>query len=127
MGYAQISTGHKNCNPMKTISLTMLQVIRLAVILDNHQGQRKDLRMLGDLRERLSLSDEKLNTYITPLPNGFKISEEVLKEPNIEIALVKEEARKLLEIIDVQTLTVRDLVWVEPLVDSLVIAIDGNK
>jgi hypothetical protein len=112
---------------MKTITLTALQVVRLAIILDNHQGQRKDLRMIGDIRERLNFSDDKLALWISPLPNGFKISEEALKEPDLQLQIVKEEARKLLEIINVQTLTVRDLAWVEPLANDLMAVVDGNK
>lgn len=98
----------------------MLQAVRLAIIIDNHQGQRKELRMLGDLRERIAISDERLNGWVTPIPGGLRISEEIVKvEDTVELQLVKEEARKLLEIIDAQTLTVRDLAWVEPLVMNL--------
>jgi hypothetical protein len=112
---------------MKTIKLTMLQAIRLAIMLDNHQGQRKDLRSLQDMRERLGITDEDMLTYTKPVANGLIISDDVKAMPPIEFGIVREEARKLLEVLDQQTLTVRDLVWAEPLAKELAIVVENKN
>ena len=104
---------------MKTLTLTMLQAVRIAIMLDNHQGQRRELRIVRDIRERLGLPDEKLAAVTTPVQNGVAISAAVKDMDDIQIQLAPEEARKLLEILDSQTLTTRDLQWAEPLAKEL--------
>ena len=97
----------------------MMQAIRIAIMLDNHPGNRKDLRIVRDLRDRLDLSDEKIQRLTRPVQGGVVIAEEVKEMPAFGIQVAPEEARKLLEILDGQTLLARDLQWVEPLAKSL--------
>ena len=104
---------------LKSVSLTGLQTIRLVMMLDQHQGQRKALRMVAELKERIGISDEDWQKMLTPVENGFQISPDVLKRPEIEVPMIPEEARKCLEILDGQTLTARDLEWAEPLARQL--------
>jgi len=104
---------------MKTLNLTMLTAVRLALMIDASQGNRKDLRTLGDVRRRLGISDETLQSVVKPVAGGAVISDEVKTMPDIGLTLAPEEARRLLEVIDAQTFTVRDLEWVEPLVKDL--------
>ena len=97
----------------------MLQTVRLAMILDNAQGTRKELRVIHELRERMSLTDEDLQALLTPVQNGAVISPRVTEMPGTDLAMTKEEARRVLELLDTQTLTSRDLAWAEPLAKSL--------
>jgi len=104
---------------MKHVTLTALQSIRLILMIDAHQGTRKDLRMLGELRARLGVSDDTLAHIVRPVQGGAAIDNEIMTMPDVEISLVPEEARRLLEILNTQTLVVRDLVWAEPLAKQL--------
>ena len=104
---------------MKTLTLTMLQAVRVALMLDNHQGQRKDLKIVSDIRERLGISDDDIQSLITPIQGGFTISGAIRDMPDIEITLAPAEARKLLEILDSQTMSTRDLAWADPLAKNV--------
>jgi hypothetical protein len=104
---------------MKTITLTMLQAVRLALMLDGAQGQRKDLGILQDIRRRLNLPEETLTKYVRPIPGGLAIAEEVTLLPSFEMQIAPAEIRRLVEVIDAQTFIVRDLTWLDPLVEQL--------
>ena len=104
---------------MKPITLTMLQVVRIAIMLDGSQGQRKDLRVLQDIRKRLDINDEELALLVKPIQGGFAISNEVQSMQPREIQLAPEEIRRLIEVLDAQTFTVRDMAWVDPMVAGL--------
>jgi hypothetical protein len=112
---------------MKTIPLTLATAVRLSLIIDSFQGNRKDLRILGDVRRRIPINDEQLRSYVTPVQGGAQISEKVNELPDVEIQLAPEEARRLMEILDQQTFTVRDLGWVEQLVKDLQSVIDYRE
>jgi hypothetical protein len=107
---------------MKTIDLTALQALRLTLMIDNHQGQRRELRMLGELRRRIGFSDEEIAKLVTPIAGGggaSVIAATITNMPDRSLELVPEEARRVLDILNTQTLTVRDLTWTEPLVKAL--------
>lgn len=97
----------------------MLQAVRVTMMLDSHTGQRKALRMVRELRERIGITDEMLAEMLKPTGGGFQINPDVLTRPGVEVAMIPEEARRVLEILDSETLVARDLVWVEPLAKQL--------
>lgn len=104
---------------MTTINLTMFQAVRLILILDAHTGQRKDLRIVRDVRSRIGISDDRLAELMTPFEGGVKISPEIMNQPPTELPIVPEEARRILEILDKQTISVRDLEWAEVIARQL--------
>jgi len=107
---------------MKTVHMTMMQAVRLTLILDNHQGNRKDLRMVRELRERIGVTDEQLVEWVKPLANGQSgatLDNAILTQPDIEVAMIAEEARRVMEILNTQTYVSRDLVWLDPLTKQL--------
>ena len=106
---------------MTKVTFTMMQALRLTMMLDSHQGQRKNLRMVRELREKIGLTDQKLQDMLTPLPGGtgMAISPAVMTMDPVEVMMIPEEARKALEILDAETLTARDLIWAEPLAKEL--------
>lgn len=105
----------------------MLQALRLAIMLDNHQGQRKDLRSLQDMRDRLGITDEAMQSLTKPVANGLIISDDIKTMPPIEFPIVREEARKLLEILDQLSMVTRDLVWAEPLAKELTTVVENKN
>lgn len=110
---------------MKTIHLTMFQAVRLVLMLDAHTGQRKDLRIVRDVRMRVGISDARLAELVTPIEGGLQLSPDIMNQPPIQLEIVPEEARRILEILDKQTMTVRDLEWAESLARQLTAAQDS--
>lgn len=107
---------------MKKLMLTTNQRLQLEALLGAQRGTTRDLWALFDLREKLKFSKEERMRYIRSLPDGRALLDEAALEagPSIEIELEKEEARRLMEVLQTwPNFTVADLDWLRCVRDQL--------
>ncbi len=108
---------------MKTINLTLLQRVRLTIMLGQHTGSRKDTltRMIADLQERIGLTDAEMDPLVRPLGDGrLMIASTIDTVSTQAFAVTRSEAAALLAKVNSEQLTARDLrSWADDLAEQL--------
>jgi|SRR5215471_16632107 len=109
----------KNENALPTITIPYRSAILLTIHLQNVQAQRSELGIVKDIIERIGVNKNITEltrdigggrAMINPTVDGFD---------DVEVQLAPQEIRVILKTLNEITITVNDLIWIEPLASQL--------
>jgi len=115
-----------NNHKSRTIELTMLQRLGLEGLMGEQRGKREENRAFYQIRQKVKLPPEERRRYITQLPNGNAMTDEVAlaNAPATEITFTDDEVRRLIKLGDTIEMPVGLLDWFEPLLQALESPVD---